>query len=115
MLFRSIITECGLHTRKITSKTKAGFTVGNDATTAGLLDFVFKAATGGVGASYETQQSTDNIAWATVKTSPDSSSTYAHGAVSGTKLYHRGRVILSEKKGGAQAWITPPVPYIFVL
>ena len=111
----SIVTECGLVTRKPSNKTKAGFNVKNDAATAGLVDFIYKAAAQGLKACYETQESLDNINWVTVKTSPDSSYTFAHGKASGTKVYFRGRIILSEKKGGAQAWITPPTAFIFVL
>ena len=111
----TIVTECGLHTKKQPSKTKAGFAVKNDATTAGEVDFIYKAAAKGLKACYETQESTDNINWVTVKTSPDARYTYAHGKPSGTKLYFRGRMILSELKGGAQAWITPSVVYLFVL
>jgi hypothetical protein len=111
----AIIKECGLHTRKLNSKTKAGFDVQNDETSAGTLDFIFKAAAKGLKVSYEVQESIDTISWLTVKVTPDSSSTYVHGKAAGAKLYYRGRIILSGKKGGAQAWMSPPATYIFVL
>ena len=111
----TIITECGLVTKKIGSKTKDGFSVALNSTTAGLLDLVFKAPVKNVKASYETQQSVDNLNWVTVNVSPDSRNTYAHGMASGTKLYFRGRVILSVKKGGAQAWLTPSISFIYTL
>lgn len=111
----TIVTECGLHTKKQPSKTKPGFAVKNDATTAGLVDFIYKAAAKGLKACYETQESTDNVNWVTVKTSPDARYTYTHGKPSGTKLYFRGRMILSELKGGAQAWQVPSTAFIFVL
>lgn len=109
----TIVTECGLNTRKAASKTKNDFEVVNDAQSAGVLDVVFKAVGNGKNACYETQMSTDNINWATVKISPDSRITLPHGSVSGSKLYFRGRVILSERNGGPQSWITPPSAYIF--
>lgn len=109
----TIVTECGLSTRRVGTKTKNDFEVLNDASSAGVLDVVFKAVGNGKNACYETQMSTDNVNWATVKISPDSRITFPHGSASGSKLYFRGRVILSEKKGGAQMWITPPSAYIF--
>ena len=102
-----IVNDCGLFTRKITIKTKPEFNVENDETTAGEVDIIYKAASHGVHACYETQESTDGINFVTVKTSPDSRYKYTHGKASGTKLWFRGRVILSDKKGGARGWITP--------
>ena len=109
----AIVTECGLNTRRIGTKTKNDFEVVNDVISAGVLDVVFKAVGNGKNACYETQMSTDNVNWATIKISPDSRITFPHGSASGSKLYFRGRMILSEKRGGAQAWITPPSNYIF--
>ena len=111
----AIVTECGLVTKKNGSKTKDSFAVTLDAITAGLLNFTFKAAAQGLHACYETQQSIDNATWVTVKVSSTGNYTYAHGMPTGTKLYFRGRVILSDKKGGAQAWLTPSVGYLFTL
>lgn len=111
----TIITECGLTTRRVTSKVKLPFDVLNDDTTAGLLDIIYKAVPHSMSVCYETQISTDNLSWTTVKVTPDSRITYMHGVASGTKLYFRGRVILGEKKGGAQAWVTPPAPYLITL
>ena len=111
----TIVTECGLHTRKQTSKTKAGFTVGFDTSSAGLLSISFKAAAKGLRACYEIQESLDGINWLTVKTSTDARYTYAHGKPTGTKLYYRGRVILSELNGGAQPWMMPPLAFIYAL
>ena len=111
----TIVTECGLHTKKQSSKTKPGFAVKNDATSAGFVDFIFKGPGKGTRACYEIQESPDNITWVTVKVSLDTLSKYAHGKSGGTKLYFRGRMILSEKKGGAQAWQIPPTAFIFVL
>ena len=108
----TIVTECGLNTRRISPKTKNDFEVVNDTVSAGVLDVVFKAADRGGRSCYETQMSTDNVNWTTVKISPDSRIAFSHGAASGTKLYFRGRVILSERNGGAQAWITPPSAYV---
>lgn len=59
----SIVTECGLVTRKPSNKTKAGFAAKNDPTTGGLFDFIYKAAAKGLKACYETQESLDNITW----------------------------------------------------
>ena len=115
ILAKQIVADCGLHTRKEATRTKAPFDVKNDHTTAGDVDFIFKAVPKGDKATYEIQESTDNVNWLTVKTTPNSRSTYPHGKAPGAKLYFRGRVVLSEKKGGAQAWLTPPVAYIFVL
>jgi len=109
-----IVLDCGLFTRKITSKTKPPYNVEADKTTAGEFDIIFKAAARGVHACYETQESTDGINFVTVKTSPDSRYVYIHGKPSGTKLWFRGRVILSDKKGGAQAWLSTHAGYIFV-
>ena len=111
----TIITECGLTTRRLYSRVKPEFAVVNDAVTAGSVDISFKAAAAGVAASYETQTSTDNVSWTTVKISPVSNYTYSHGVASGTKLYFRGRVILTDKKGGAQAWLAPSSVYLFTL
>ena len=109
----TIVTECGLVTRKPSNKTKGGLSVINDTTVSGTFIVTFKAAAGRAKASYEIQESIDNITWVTVKVSPDSHYLFAHGKPLGTKLYIRGRLSLSEKKGGAQAWITPPTPFIF--
>lgn len=112
---KAIVGACALHTRKDTHKTKAPFNVKNDHTTAGEVDFIFKAAAKGLRASYEIQVSTDNLTWVTIKVTPDSRSKFLHGKPSGTKLYFRGRIILGEKKGGAQEWLIPPVAFIYVL
>ena len=111
----TIVTECGLVTRRAPSRSKPDFAVNNNIITAGLVDIMYKATAHGVKTCYETQISTDNLNWTTVKITPDSSIAYAHGLAMGTKLYFRGRVILSEKKGGTQSWITPPDAFIFVL
>ena len=112
---KTIITECGLVTKRNGAKTKDGFSVTINSVTAGLLDLVYKAPVKNVKASYETQQSMDNVNWLTVNISPDSRNAYAHGMPSGTKLYFRGRVILSVKKGGAQVWLTPSASFIYTL
>ena len=111
----AIVTECGLVTKKAKSKTKAAFDVVLNGTTAGLFDVVFKAAHSGDRACYETHMSTDNVTWTSIKISPDSKISYVHGLAPITKLYFRGRVILSEKKGGAQTWLTPHGVYIVTL
>ena len=109
-----IVNDCGLHTRKPAVRTKTGFDVRNDTNTAGSLYIIFKASDKNIKACYETQESSDNINWVTVKTSPDSHYHYTHNKLAGTKLYYRGRVILSEKEGGAQKWMIPPATCIFV-
>ena len=103
----AIVTECGLTTRRVTARMKSAFEVINNATSAGVLDFIYKAAAPGVHACYETQLSTDNVNWTSLKITPESSFTYPHTMSSGTKVYFRGRVILVDKKGGAQAWLMP--------
>jgi hypothetical protein len=112
---KAIVAACGLHTRKETPRTKAGFDVKNDPTSVGMLDFAFKAALRGVRACYEIQQSTDNINWITIKITPESRTTYMHGMPSGTKLYFRGHIILGDKNGGVQAWLTPATAFLYVL
>ena len=107
------VTECLLHTKKAAVTNKDSFTFENDATVAGLFDISFKAAAHGVRASYETWLSLDNITYEFVKSSPDSRYTYAHGKPVGTKVYLKGRMALSEKKGGAQGCITPPDAFVF--
>jgi len=109
----SIVTECGLVTRKPASKTKGGLSVINDTTVSGTFIIIFKAAANRAKACYEIQESTDNVTWITVKVSPDSHYLFAHGKPVGTKLYIRGRLSLSEKNGGAQVWIVPPTPFVF--
>jgi hypothetical protein len=110
-----IVADCGLHRRKPASRKKNDFNVRNKANTQGILNFIFKAAAKNFKSCYEVQESTDNINWVTIKAMPESNGTYAHGKPEGTKLYFRGRVILTEKNGGAQAWMSPPVAFIFVL
>ena len=107
------VTECLLHTRKQTAHTKDSFTFSNDATTPSLFDIVFKAVPNGVHACYEIELSLDNISWLSVKVSPESRYTYAHGKAVGTKVWLRGRISLSDKKGGAQAWVTPSELFVF--
>jgi hypothetical protein len=109
----TIVTECGLVTRKPASKSKPSFAAKNDSKVSGLFDFIYKAAGKGVHACFETQESIDNINWVTIKTSPDSRYSFAHGKPVGTKVWLRGRMILSEKKGGAQAWMTPSTPFLY--
>ena len=111
----AIAKECGLVTKRDRALGKESFAVNNDTTSVGVLDFNFKASPRGVNACYETQMSTDNVNWAHIKTSTDSTYKFVHGFEIGTKLYFRGRVILSEKKGGAQKWIAPSKAYIIVL
>lgn len=108
----TIVTECGLVTRKPTVKSKPSFAAKNDGTVSGQFDFTYKAAGKGVHACFETQESLDNITWVTIKTSPDSRYTFVHGKPVGTKVWLRGRMILSEKKGGAQAWMVPAKPFL---
>ena len=113
---KAIVSACELHTRKDKSTTKAPFEVRLKPKSTGMLDFIFKAAEPrGINVYYEVQQSTDNINWVTVQTSFVSRSTYTHGMPAGTKLYFRGRMVLSDKKGGAQAWLTPATAYVYVL
>ncbi|MHB8261312.1 MAG: hypothetical protein ACYDCN_09290 [Bacteroidia bacterium] len=109
----NIVTECLLHTRKPSTKHKDGFTFSNDATIAQQFDFAFKAVPNKVHASYEGSISLDGIKWESVKASPDSRFTFTHAFAVGTKVWGRGRITLSEKKGGQQAWITPPEPFVF--
>jgi hypothetical protein len=109
-----IVHECGLFTRKPAIKTKNEFDVRNDVDTPGSIYIIFKAAPKNISACYETQESTDGINWVTAKTSPDSHYHYTHNKPAGTKLYYRGRVILSEKNGGAQKWLMPSETFIFV-
>jgi len=112
---KAIVSACELHTRKDKTTTKAPFEVRLDPKSAGMLDFIFKAAPSGYKATYEVQQSIDNINWVSVKIFPTSRDTFMHGMPPGTKLYFRGRITLSAKKGGAQAWLTPATAYIYVL
>ena len=114
-LATTIVTACTLHTHKVTIKTKAAFEAHNDKTTAGEIDFVYKAVKSGLRACYVNWISIDNINWTIAKITPDSSTTFVHGHPSGTKIYLKGQIILSDKKGGAQAFIIPPVAYIYVL
>lgn len=107
------VTECLLHTKKQSSTHKDSFTFSNDATTSGLFDIAFKAAPHGIHAGYESWISLDNITFVFAKSSPDSRYTYAHGKPVGTKVYLKGRMVLSEKKGGAQSFITPPEAFVF--
>jgi hypothetical protein len=111
----AIAKECGLVTKRDRATGKESFAVNNSTTSPGVLDFNFKASPRGVNACYETQMSTDNVNWIHVKTSTDSTYTFAHGFEGATILYFRGRVILSEKKGGAQQWVAPSRAYIIVL
>ena len=110
----TLVSECGLHTRKPAVRTKNDFDVRNDTNTPGSIYFIFKAYDKNVKACYETQESSDNITWVPAKTSPDSHFHYKHSTPAGIKMYYRGRVILSEKEGGAQYWMSPPASYIFV-
>ena len=114
-LATTIVTACTLHTRRVTTKIKAAFEAHTDKTTAGKVDFIYKAPGKGIKTCYVTWVSIDNSNWTIAKITPDSSTTFAHGHASGTKLYFRGQIILSDKKGGAQAFIIPPVAYIYVL
>jgi hypothetical protein len=107
------VTECLLHTKKAGAINKDSFTFENDATTSGLFDISFKAAAHGVHAGYETWISLDNITYVFAKSSPDSRYTFVHGHPIGTKVYLKGRMVLSEKKGGAQSFITPPEAFVF--
>jgi hypothetical protein len=109
----TIVHECGLHTREITILTKGDFKITNDGTTSGVVDIVFKAAHKGYHACYELQESTDGITFITVKVSPDSRYKYTHGKAIGTKLWFRGRISLSEKRGGAQVWMAPTDTFIY--
>lgn len=103
---KNIITNCGLTVKKDAIKTKSDFTAENDTTSAGTLIFTFKAAGKGISAAYEIQESTDGSNYVTIKVTPDSRIRYKHGKVAGAKMNYRGRVCFSEKKGGAQKWIT---------
>ncbi|MHB8261283.1 MAG: hypothetical protein ACYDCN_08845 [Bacteroidia bacterium] len=107
------VTECLLHTKKPSTKHKDSFDFSNDATTPSLFDIAFKAAPKNVHACYECWLSLDNITFDFVKSSPDSRYTYAHGKPVGTKVYLKGRMVLSEKKGGEQAFIIPPEAFVF--
>lgn len=111
----TIAHECGLHIREIAITTKGDFKVTNDKTAAGVIDVIFKAASKGVHACYELQESADGVTFVSVKVSPDSRYKYAHGKATGTKLWFRGRISLSEKRGGAQAFLAPTIPFINVL
>ena len=102
----AIVTTCGLRTHKKATKSKADFNVENDLTSAGSLILSFKAAPKGTNAAYEIQESSDNINFITVKVTPDSRSKFQHGKTPGTKIYYRGRIILSDKKGGTQDWMS---------
>ena len=101
----TIAQECLLHVKKPSIANKNDFSVENDTTTSGVVNIIFKAVKQGVNACYELQESTDGINFVTVKVSPDSHYKYAHGKAEGTKLWFRGRISLSEKKGGAQTWL----------
>ncbi|MHB8260693.1 MAG: hypothetical protein ACYDCN_08045 [Bacteroidia bacterium] len=50
---------------------------------------------------------TDGIIFTLGKVSPDSRYKYVHTHPIGTKLWTRGRLNFSEKKGGEQAYILP--------
>lgn len=107
-----IVTECGLITKAKAVHVKKDFEVKNDDTEAGMLDFAFKAAGKGIKASYEIQESTDGINFTSIKSSPTSRFKLAHGKAPGTRMIYRGRIVLSEKKGKEQAWITAPAIYV---
>ncbi len=109
----TIIRECGLHSKLPVIINKNDFKVTNNTTTNGMVNIVFKAAGEGIHACYEIQESIDGINFTPAKVSPDSRYKYAHGKAAGTKLWFRGRISLSEKRGGAQLWLTPAVAFIF--
>jgi hypothetical protein len=107
-----VVTECGLTTRAQAVRVKKDFEVVNDDTQAGVLDITFKAAGQGLAATYEVQESADGTTFTTIKTTPGSRSTYTHGKAPGTRMFYRGRIVLSEKNGGEQVWITAPAIYV---
>jgi hypothetical protein len=109
----TIITECGLHYKEPVIINKNDFKSENDAATSGVVDIVFKAAPRGVHACYELQESIDGINFTPAKVSPDSRYKYAHGKAIGTKLWFRGRISLSEKRGGAQTWLYPVDVFLY--
>jgi len=108
-----IVADCLLHTKKYTPPSKDAFKIENDELLPGQIDVSFKAAANRARASYELQESTDGINYATVKCSPDAHFKYPHLKSLGTKLWHRGRINLSEKKGGAQPWLYPGTAVLF--
>jgi hypothetical protein len=105
----AIITACGLSLPKVGVRTKAEFAVKNIAMSPGNISLVFKAAPKGTRANYEVQESTDGATYTTIKNTPDSRSSIAHGKPAGTKMHYQGRQILSAAKGGEQPWmaVTP--------
>jgi len=109
----TIIHECGLHNKLPVAKNKNDFKSVTDATTSGVVDIMFKAAARGLHACYELQESSDGITFVTVKVSPDSHYKYPHGKAIGTKLWFRGRISLSEKRGGAQTWLYPVDVFLY--
>ncbi|MHB8259878.1 MAG: hypothetical protein ACYDCN_02825 [Bacteroidia bacterium] len=108
----TIVTDCGLHTRKKTVKTKPDISVANDTSTNQEIDVAFKAAPNGIKCSYQLDISLDGIIFTLGKVSPDSRYKYVHTHPVGTKLWTRGRLNFSEKKGGEQAYIYPTVPFL---
>jgi hypothetical protein len=109
----TIISECGLHYKLPVIINKNDFKTENDAATSGVVDIVFKAAPRGVHACYELQESIDGINFTPAKVSPDSRYKFTHGKAIGTKLWFRGRISLSEKRGGAQTWLYPVDVFIY--
>jgi len=109
----TIAQECLLHPKKLPVINKNDFKVANDADTSGVVTIVFKAAAKGLHACYEIQESLDGINYTPAKVSPDSHYKFAHGKAAGVKLWFRGRISLSEKRGGAQTWLTPVDVYIY--
>ncbi|HEX7413606.1 MAG TPA: hypothetical protein VF411_06125 [Bacteroidia bacterium] len=108
----NIVTDCGLHTRINTVKTKADLTVANDTSINQAIDAAFKAAPRGFKCSYQLDISLDGITYTLGKVSPDSRYKYVHTHPVGTKLWLRGRLNFSEKKGGEQAYIYPTIAFL---
>jgi hypothetical protein len=109
----TIAQECLLHPKKPIIINKNDFKAENDTTTSGVVDIIFKAAAKGLHACYELQESIDGINYTPAKVSPDSHYKYTHGKAVGTKLWFRGRISLSEKRGGAQTWLYPADIFIY--
>ena len=110
----AVVTDCALHTRTEPTHTKGLFEVGLDTLNPAKINIVFKAAAQGERASYESWESLDNITWVFAKSSPESRYQYTHGRTTHTKLYIKGRIVLSDKKGGEQVFLIPPTAFIFV-
>jgi hypothetical protein len=109
----TIAQECLLHPKSPIIINKNDFKAENDTTTSGVVDIMFKAAAKGLHACYELQESIDGINFTPAIVLPDSHYKFTHGKPAGTKLWFRGRISLSVKRGGPQTWLYPVDMFLF--